>query len=106
MGAPRTGATDLQPADARYPGSPLRLERGWYGEQAYAESKNRHPDPHTRPIHLHCTLLRRPGEAQFYQVSAVAPCLIRAGFTMSVICADSVQTQTSCFAVGQSRQGK
>src|SRR5438876_11180481 len=53
MGAPRTGATDLQPADARYPGSPLRLEHGWYGEQAYAESKNRHPDPHTRPIHLH-----------------------------------------------------
>src|SRR2546425_5439144 len=53
MGAPRTGATDLQPADARYPGSPLRLEQGRYGEQAYAESKNRHPDPHTRPIHLH-----------------------------------------------------
>src|SRR6266849_10551427 len=53
MGAPRTGATDLQPADARYPGSPLRLEQGRYGEQAYAESKNRHPDPHTRPLHLH-----------------------------------------------------
>src|SRR3981189_1924767 len=52
MGASRTGATDLQPADARYPGSPLRLRRR-YGEQAYAESKNRHPDPHTRPIHLH-----------------------------------------------------
>src|SRR2546427_8864676 len=53
MGAPRAGATDLQPADARYPGSPLRLEQGRYGEQAYAESKNRHPDPHTRSIHLH-----------------------------------------------------
>src|SRR5712691_8172223 len=53
MGAPRTGATDLRPADARYPGSPLRLEQGRYGEQVYAESKNRHPDPHTRPIHLH-----------------------------------------------------
>src|SRR5258706_16449726 len=52
MGAPRTGATDLQPADARYPGSPLRLQ-GRYGEQAYAESKNRRPDPHTGPIHLH-----------------------------------------------------
>ena len=26
MRASRTGATDLQPADARYPGSPLRLE--------------------------------------------------------------------------------
>src|SRR3989442_12160255 len=53
MGAPRAGATALQPADARYPGSPLRLEQGRYGEQAYAESKNRHPDPHTRSIHLH-----------------------------------------------------
>src|SRR2546430_2049925 len=53
MGAPRTGNTDLQPADARYPGSPLRLEHSRYGEQAYAESKNRYPDPHTRPIHLH-----------------------------------------------------
>src|SRR5437762_11422505 len=53
MGAPRAGATDLQPADARYPGSPLRLEQSRYREQAYAESKNRHTDPHTRSIHLH-----------------------------------------------------
>src|SRR4029450_2085033 len=52
MGAPRTGATDLEPADARYPGRLLRLEQGREGEQAYAESKNRQPDPHTRPVHL------------------------------------------------------
>jgi len=27
--------------------------RARYGEQAYAQSKNRHSDPHSRPIHLH-----------------------------------------------------
>src|SRR5262245_35326959 len=58
VGAPRTRATDLQPAHARYAGSALRLERGRYGEQGYAESKERHPDPQTRPIHLHWHGLR------------------------------------------------
>src|SRR5687767_10325875 len=59
MRASRTGATDLQPADARYPGRPLRLEQGRHGEQAEGESKNRHHDPHTRPIHLHGMAPRR-----------------------------------------------
>jgi hypothetical protein len=53
MGAPRTGATDLQPADARNPDRSLCLERGLHGEQVYAEGKNRHPDPHSDPVHLH-----------------------------------------------------
>jgi hypothetical protein len=46
--------TNFQPANTRYPASPLRL-RGRYREQAYPESKNHHTVPHSRPIHAHCT---------------------------------------------------
>src|SRR5262249_37743852 len=53
MGAPRTGATDLQPTDARCSSSLLRLRQGRRGKQAHAESKNRQSDPHTRSIHRH-----------------------------------------------------
>ena len=39
--------------DPRNPGRLLRV-RGRYGEQAYGNSENCHPDPHIRPFHLHC----------------------------------------------------
>src|SRR5262249_29619887 len=58
MGALRTGATDLQPPDTRYPGSLLRLKGARHSKQAYTEGKKRHSDPHTRPIHLHEMVLR------------------------------------------------
>ena len=46
MRASGTRGTDLQPTDALYPGSFLRLERGRHSEQTYAKTKNnRRPDP-------------------------------------------------------------
>src|SRR6478609_3057153 len=52
VGALRTGATDLQPADARFPSSLLRL-RSRHAEYTYAESNKRDCYPWTSPIHFH-----------------------------------------------------
>jgi hypothetical protein len=61
MRASGTRGTDLQPTDALYPGSFLRLERGRYSEQTYAKTKNnRRADPRDEISPSHC-LLPWPG---------------------------------------------
>src|SRR5262249_20775596 len=57
VGAPRPGAADLQPADARNPGGPLR-GGGRGGEQTYGDGEGRGADSPARPFHRHRSALR------------------------------------------------